>query len=546
MDHQLPLSILSWLVAILPMITLIITLVVLQWSAIRSAIISLIVGLVTAYFVFETPLYGLTVSLAQGAWDALEVVLVIWTALLFYQLCRHAGAFVAIKEGITAISHNYLYLILIFGWIFTSLLQGVTGFGAPMAIVAPILIGIGVKPAYAVLITLTSSSWSNLFGSLGVAWTTTLGLVQLENESLSLLYTSILLWIAALIGGLFTAWLYGKWQAIKEGLPAILIISTIYGGGQLLATQVEATIGVVLPGIIAMGAMVALAKWDRYKEASDHLDPSQSPIMQDNFDGGASDQENWGNLSLNQAFAPFYLLIALSIIMLGIPTISNWISSFEFSLLSYESFATGYQFVTEGSSAYSPFAPLTSPAVYLLASSLFAYLYYRAKGSYDHAENLGASLGQDVWADALTPTISTIGFLMVSKLLVNSGQNTVIALGIAAVSTPLIYAAIAPLIGIFSSFMTSSTTSGNILFIPIHQSVVQAMPQLSIHQLVASQSAGASVGNAIGPSNVVLGASTANAEEDTGLIYKWGIVFSLFVGLFMAIFAVIMYLYLAS
>lgn len=345
---------------------------------------------------------------------------------------------------------------------------------------------------------------------------------------------------------MFTAWLYGKWEAVKEGLLAILIISTIYGGGQLLASQVEATIGVVLPGIIAMGAMVALAKWDRYKQASDHLDPSQSPIMQDNFDGGASDQENWGNLSLNQPFAPFYLLIALSIIMLGIPTISDGISSFEFSLLSYESFATGYQFVTEGSSAYSPFAPLTSPAVYLLASSLFAYLYYRAKGSYDHAENLGASLAQDVWADALTPTISTIGFLMVSKLLVNSGQNTVIALGIAAVSTPLIYAVIAPLIGIFSSFMTSSTTSGNILFIPIHQSVVQAMPQLSIHQLVASQSAGASVGNAIGPSNVVLGASTANAEEDTGLIYKWGIVFSLLVGLFMAIFAVIMYLYLAS
>ncbi|MDK6805192.1 L-lactate permease [Aerococcus sp. UMB7834] len=98
-------------------------------------------------------------------------------------------------------------------------------------------------------------------------------------------------------------------------------------------------------------------------------------------------------------------------------------------------------------------------------------------------------------------------------------------------STSLVYAAIAPLIGIFSSFMTSSTTSGNILFILIHQSIVQTMPQLSINQLVASQSAGA---------------STAKAEDETGLIYKWCIIFSLLVGLFMAIFAVIMHVFLAG
>ncbi|MDK6855746.1 MULTISPECIES: hypothetical protein [unclassified Aerococcus] len=97
--------------------------------------------------------------------------------------------------------------------------------------------------------------------------------------------------------------------------------------------------------------------------------------MQDEFDGGVSDQENRGNLSLNQAFAPFYLLISLSIIMLGITIVAG----------------------------------------------LFAYLYFHSKESYESDTNLGASINRAVWEDSLTPSISTVAFLMISKLLVNWG-----------------------------------------------------------------------------------------------------------------------------
>lgn len=544
MDNNLPISLLSWLVAILPMASLVITLVVLQWSAIKSALVSLLVALITAVFIFELPWYGAGVSLAQVAWDSLEVVLVIWSALIFYQVCQQAGAFEAIKEGITNISHNYLYLVLMFGWVFTSLLQGVTGFGAPMAIVAPILIAIGVKPAFAVIIPLASSAWSNLFGSLGVAWTTTTSMVNIENEALALLYASILLWIAAIVGGFFTAWLYGRGQAIKEGLPAILIISTIYGLGQLLITQLNPALGAVVPGLIAMGVMIWLTKSDRFSKPSPKMEAQNSPIMVDNFDGGSEGTENVGNLSLNQAFIPFYVLIALSIIMLGLPSISNFIAKVEIPGFSFESFQTGYQFTTEGTEAYSPFAPLTSPFVYLLIASIFGYFWYKSKNAYANKENLGQTILKGLVGDAITPTISTIGFLMISNVLVNSGQNTIIALGIASISPPVVYAGLAPFIGIFSAFMTSSTTSGNILFIPIHQNVAQAMPELSINQLVASQSASASVGNAIGPSNVVLGASTAQADDQTGTIYKWCLIFCLITGILMATFGVIMHLFL--
>ncbi|MCY3038175.1 L-lactate permease [Aerococcus urinae] len=543
MGTDLSLSIGAWLIAILPMLLMMLMLVVLQWSAVKAALISLIIGLITGIFYFKLPLYGLFVSLGQGAWDTIEIIMVIWTALLFYQVCKHAGAFEAIKEGITNKSTNHLYLILMFGWVFASLLQGVSGFGAPIAIVAPLLVGIGVKPAFAVIIALTSTAWSNLFGSLGIAWSTTLGLVNIENEALTLLYTTILLFVSDIIGGFFVAWIYGRWQAIKEGLPIILTISVIHGLGQILVAQFNTEMAAVLPAILAMGAMILFARIDFYQEPSEEITVTNSPIMQDDFDNDDGGEENTGKLTINQAFVPFYLLIAISLIMLGIPSIANYIEQFQISLLSYDNFSTGYNFVTEGSQAYSPIAPLTSPGFYLLISSIAAWLWYRHHGSYQDKENLGKQVTQGVVDDAITPTLTTLLFLMLSQLLVNSGQNAVIAMGIASVSSPIVYAGLSPWIGTFSSFMTSSTTSGNILFVPIHNSVVQSMPQLSLNQMIANQSAASSVGNCIGPSNVVLGASTAKAEDQTGVIYKWGIIYTVLVNIAFTVIAIIMHLF---
>ena len=65
---------------------------------------------------------------------------------------------------------NELLLVLAMGWIFESFLQGITGFGVPVAVGAPLLIGIGVKPLWAVIIPLIGQAWGNTFGTLGAAW----------------------------------------------------------------------------------------------------------------------------------------------------------------------------------------------------------------------------------------------------------------------------------------------------------------------------------------------------------------------------------------
>ena len=69
------------------------------------------------------------------------ILFIIWTAILLYQAGQEANAFLVIKNELSKLIPNELLLILALGWIFVSFLQGITGFGVPVAVGAPLLIG---------------------------------------------------------------------------------------------------------------------------------------------------------------------------------------------------------------------------------------------------------------------------------------------------------------------------------------------------------------------------------------------------------------------
>jgi lactate permease len=79
-------------------------------------------------------------------WDAIFILYVIWPVLLLYQVTKQARAYDALRQGIARFSPNEPFIILALSWVFASFLQGIAGFGAPVAVVVPLLIAIGVKP----------------------------------------------------------------------------------------------------------------------------------------------------------------------------------------------------------------------------------------------------------------------------------------------------------------------------------------------------------------------------------------------------------------
>ena len=198
---QLPVDLLHWILALLPILALLVLLVPLRWRAPEAGPVGTFTAALIALVFFQTPVETFAIAGAKGVWDSVLILYVVWPALLLYQVSNKAGAFDALRRGITQFSRNELFLILALGWVFASFLQGITGFGAPIAVVAPLLVAIGVRPVYAVAIPLIAHIWAKFFGTLGIGWLATLRVVDLHDVPGTAFQIALLLLIPTVLGG---------------------------------------------------------------------------------------------------------------------------------------------------------------------------------------------------------------------------------------------------------------------------------------------------------------------------------------------------------
>ncbi|MFA5582360.1 MAG: L-lactate permease, partial [Paracoccaceae bacterium] len=181
---------------------------------------------------------------------------------------------------------------------------------------------------------------------------------------------------------------------------------------------------------------------------------------------------------------------------------------------------TGFGLENAARTPYSPFAPLTHPGTFLLVTALATWAIFGMRGYYSAwAKGARKSVIGRLIRDAVPASVPVIAFLVMAQLMNHSGQNEVLALGIAAVAPSYAFAFMSNGIGALGAFMTSSSTSSNVLFSDLQQTVarLKGLPEAAI---IAAQSAGGSIGNAIAPANVVLGASTAGIAGQEGAILR--------------------------
>jgi lactate permease len=527
---DLPVEPLNWALALLPLIVLLVLLAGLHWKAPEAGPIGLFLAAGIALFAFEAPLEVLAVAAGKGVWDAIFILYVIWPALLLYRVVDRAGAFEALHAGIERFSRNELFLVLAFGWVFVSFLQGITGFGVPIAVVAPLLIGLGVRPLYAVVIPLIGHAWANLFGTLAVAWLATERVVTLEDQAATMLQTGILLWIPNLLAGLAICWLFGRMKAVTAGLPMVLIISAIHGGVQLGMVLVNPVLAGFAAGGVALIALYPLSRWQRYSERNEEI--SERPVMdEERFNQEEAPEPVMG---LGMALMPYVVLTALTVGALIFPPVEEALEQFEIGP-SFPAVEAGFGQEVEEEDPYSPFAPLTHPGTFLLIAAGVAWLVYRLRGAYrkwaEVAEPTPVLRG--VVEDGLPASVAVASFLVMSVIMDDSGQTDVLALGIAEVAPPIVFAFLAGFIGMIGSFMTSSNTASNILFAPLQEEAAGAL-DLTQSTVIAAQNAGGAVGNSVSPANVVLGTGTAGIVGSEGkvlrLVLPWAGLVILLVG----------------
>ncbi|MFN7151785.1 MAG: L-lactate permease, partial [Microthrixaceae bacterium] len=452
-----------------------------------------------------------------GVWDSISILLVVWAALVLYRVTDRAGAQEALRRGLAAFSRNDLFLVLGFGWVFASFLQGITGFGTPVAVVAPLLVALGVKPVYAVVVPLIGHAWANLFGTLGVAWLGTLQVVDLDDQAATAVATATLLLIPVATSGVAIAWMYGRMAGVRLALPMIAIVAVVHGGGQLLLSRWDPLLAAFVPATLALLALYPLSRWSRYAEPAE-LDDHRMMAAERHSEDEVEPEPVMGT---GMAMMPYVVLTVVALGTLVLPPVRDLLEEVELTP-QFASVETEFGIITDGDEDPAGLTPLTHPALFLGAGALVAGMVYRRKGYYERwAQRTGArgSLVSEVSGDAADASVAIVSFLALSSVMSVSGQTDTLAQGVATVAPAGVYALLAAWIGLLGSFMTTSNTSSNVLFSRLQSSVAEAQG-LSQSAIIAGQHAGGAVGNSIAPANVVLGTGTAGISGQEGQVLR--------------------------
>jgi len=214
------------LLSLSPIFLFLFLMVVLQWGGSKAGFASWLytVALIFAVFGANTPL--VLYAHLKALLLAVDVLFIIWMALLFFHVSNLAGAVQVIGDALAKLTANRNIQALLLGWLFASFLQGLGGFGVPVAVTAPLLVGLGFSPIQAVIITSIGHGWAVTFGSMSSSFQTLMAVTNLSGYELAPL-TAILLGAAAIFCGFLITVFISDFNSVLASLPFVLIIGSI-------------------------------------------------------------------------------------------------------------------------------------------------------------------------------------------------------------------------------------------------------------------------------------------------------------------------------
>lgn len=529
---DLPMNIYFWLLCIVPIVLLIVLLVGFQWSALKAAFVTLIVTIIIGMGFFRATFLVIGIELLRASWSSISIILVIISAIFLYEVSDEANAFNTLNHFFKTVAPNELVRILLIGVVFASFLQGVTGFGVPILVTAPLLIQIGLKPVWAVVIPLIGHSWAGTFGTLAIAWKALLEqIVATQNDfaNHTAFFAGIFLFILTFAANFFIVYQYGKSKALMKGFIAIVVITVIQGGGQLYLSQINPELAAFLPSACALGALILLSKSPLYKEewALQH-----SKIMREkSFKVGETKETETKTMSTFQALIPYLLMTILTLTVLLITPLYKFLNQFSYGPNLIET-VTGYGVVNEAVERYSPITPFTHAGMFLFLAAFASYLYYKNKGFVKSPHAMKYIITRTI-KRAISPSIAVLVLLAISRVMAGTGQTIILAEGITNMLGPY-YILVAPFIGLLGSFITGSNMSSNILFGGF-QYLTAEFIGANTSLIVGAQTAGGAIGMAFAPGNIILGTSATGTLGLEGKVMVKIIPFTLVVAIIFAL-----------
>ena len=282
--------VLSAIVAAIPLYILFIMLAVMRLPAWLSALTAMLSAAIVAFTVWGMPAH-LTISattegMAFGLWPISWIVL---NALLFHNLTIASGDFDVIRRSLTRLTEDRRVQALLVAFCFGALMEGIAGFGAPVAISAAILASLGFEPITAAVLALLANTAPVAFGSIGIPVVTLGGLTASIIGHGPQDQTPVTLALSAMVGrqlpvfsviipGFLIVVLAG-WKRMVEVLPAVITAGLTFAIVQFAVSNfVGPELTDVIAALVSMGAVALLLQFWHPREiwgfAEDRLRPA--------------------------------------------------------------------------------------------------------------------------------------------------------------------------------------------------------------------------------------------------------------------------------
>ena len=515
---------LSFVVAALPVATVLVMLGILRRPAWQSSLGGLVVGLAVAILVWQFP-PGLALdSVAAGATFAVwPVMWIVFNALLLYNIAVVSGRFDAFRDWVLDhLPNDRRIVLVVIGFCFGCLLEGISGFGTPVAITSALLILVGFAPLEALTYTLIFNTAPVAFGALGAPVTVLGQVTGLSPVTLGAMIGRQLPFMAILLPFYVMA-IYGGMRSVRALWPVLLVAGGSFALGQFVSSNyLDYALTDVLSSLTALIVTLGFLRvWSPAPAPEFTMPPVSRPVAARAVGADVVNTRAASVVPSWQGWVPWVLVSAVVIAWTHFKIFAIGQQAFPWPGLHNQVLITLYD---KPYAATYVFQPLATGTAILLSAILTAAVVGVGPGRF-------LDCAVQTWRQSRV-AILTVALIVGLAFLMNySGLTYTLGKGVASVG--ILFPLLSPFLGWVAVFLSGSDTSGNALFGNLQ---VVAANQLGLNPVLiaATNSSGGVMGKMISPQNIATGVSVTALRGQEGVVlartFKHSVVLTLVLG----------------
>lgn len=527
----------SALVALIPIVFFFLALTKLRLKGYQAGTVTVVLSLAVALLFYRMPVSAALASAVYGFFYGLwPIAWIIVAAVFLYKISVKTGQFDVIRSSILSVTPDQRLQLILVGFCFGAFLEGAAGFGAPVAITAALLVGLGFKPLYAAGLCLIANTAPVAFGAMGipiivagqVSGVDAFAIGQMAGRQLPFMTVLVLFWLMAIMDG---------WRGVKETWPAVLV-----GGGSFAIVQFLTAnyIGPELPDITsAIVSLIALTLFLKvwqpkriFRFTPEAGEQGAAAVPAAPVSSGAP----LTAVAVIKAWSPFIILTAMvtvwsikpfkalfaaggplaaTVINIPVPFLHNLVEKTPPVVTAAAPYGAVYTFNW-----------LLATGTAILIAALITIAFTRLSPA-----KAVATLGE-TFRELAVP-IYSIGMVLAFAFVANySGLSATLALALA--HTGKAFTFFSPFLGWIGVFLTGSDTSANALFAALQATTAQ---QLGLPQVltVAANTTGGVTGKMISPQSIAIACAAVGLSGRESDLFRFtvkhSLIFAVIIGL---------------